>query len=61
MKKFFSFVLLGLVTMNISLVVTETDLFNEYEYSSLYDALIVGILSVVCAFFILRGIYNKSE
>lgn len=61
MQFFLRFLLLGIVTTIFSIIVTNLNLFNKFEYSNLYDAILVSIFSAISAYFILRGLYKKNS
>lgn len=54
------FFLLGLAGFISSIIVTNIDIFNSFENSNLYDATLVGILTMISAYFILKGMYDEN-
>lgn len=54
------FFLLGLAGFIISIIVTNINIFNSFENSNLYDAILAGILAMVFAYFIFKGMYDDK-
>lgn len=60
MNFFLRLMLIGLLSFMVSLILINANLFDGYEYSNQYDAIITGLTSLIFAFFIFRGMDNKE-
>lgn len=56
----FRFFLVGLAGFISSIIVTNINIFSSFENSNLYDATLVGILTMISAYFILKGMYDEK-
>lgn len=61
MGKVTRYLLVGLFTVIFSVLINYIEPFSSFNNSNLYNALAVGILTMIFAFVILRGINNKNE
>lgn len=52
--------LIGVAGIVSSLIVTNIDIFRSFENSNFYDAILVGILTMISAYFILKGMYDEN-
>ena len=60
MGKITRYLLIGIFTVIVSIFINYIEPFSNFNNSNLYNALAIGILTMIFAFFILKGI-DKEE
>lgn len=60
MNLFLRLMLIGLISFIVSIILINANLFDGYEYSNQYEAIITGLTSLIFGFFIFRGMNNKE-